>query len=570
MFRRKFLGLGLHGLLSAGAILAWQVEAAQAHTVSIGYESTAPGTVTFWYGTYHTGVTYTEGSLQLLGTGYASTVAFTLLTLAKPTGLIDGVTNFYSNGTALVGDFAASAYKTSGVVAAWQGASFAGLHAGTYTFTYIPISSPTSVWQPIDSAILSYTIDLSGALIGGTALSPFAGNANQRAVAGTLDAAIAAGVTNSGLTALGSMSSDGIINALNQASGENTASARQASMQMMNPFLTSMIDPFVTARDPSFGPAMGFAPERAEGFSPEIASAYAAVMPKKAGALADAATRWNVWGSAYGGQSQLGGNLSVGSHDTSVRTAGVATGFDYRVTPSTVVGFALAGGHSSWALSEGLGSGQSDVFQTGIYGSTRSGAAYLSGSLAVGVNSMSTDRLVSIAGLDRLSGSFDALSYGGRVEGGYRFATPAVGVTPYAAVQVQAFHMPSYSETASAGSNNFALNYNSQNSTDTRTEVGAWLDRSFTMDHGNTLVLRGRAAWAHDWLTGADVSSVFQALPTTSFLVNGAKTAPDSALVSAGAELKLLKGLSFGVKFDGEFANSVQTYAGTGTVRYSW
>jgi uncharacterized protein with beta-barrel porin domain len=44
----------------------------------------------------------------------------------------------------------------------------------------------------------------------------------------------------------------------------------------------------------------------------------------------------------------------------------------------------------------------------------------------------------------------------------------------------------------------------------------------------------------------------------------------DSALASAGAELHITPALSLRAKFDGEFASGSQTYAGTGTVRYSW
>jgi outer membrane autotransporter protein len=567
--RRKYFWNGARAILSAGAFLSWHAELAQAHTVSIGYVSDGPGAMTFWYGTYHAGVTATEGSLQLVGSGYAATVAFTLLTLSRPTGLVDGTNNFYSNGTALVGDFAASAYTINGPVLAWQGASFTNLHPGTYTFTYIPIAVPSQTWAPEDSVILSYTVDLSGALLGGTQLSPFAANANQRSVAGALDAAIAGGLTNTGTSALGSMGAGQISNALSQISGEGAAGARQAGMQMFNPFLTMMIDPFVVDRDAAFGnAALGFASAHDE-LPPAASQAFAAFT--KAPPLAGApASQWNVWGSPFGGQSQINGNPDVGSHDTTVRTVGVAAGFDYRVAPSTVVGFALAGGNTSWGVAGNLGGGRGDVFQAGAYGSTKFGSAYLSGSLAVALDSMSTNRTVDVTGTSQLNASFDAVNYGGRVEGGYRFATPVVGVTPYAAVQIQAFHAPSYSETSATGVTDFALNYNSETSTDTRTELGSWIDRAFLLQGQNTLVLRARAAWAHDWLTGTAVNAVFQSLPTTGFTVNGAVAAPDSGLVTAGAELKFRNGLSFGVKFDGEFASNVQSYAGTGTVRYQW
>jgi uncharacterized protein with beta-barrel porin domain len=44
----------------------------------------------------------------------------------------------------------------------------------------------------------------------------------------------------------------------------------------------------------------------------------------------------------------------------------------------------------------------------------------------------------------------------------------------------------------------------------------------------------------------------------------------DSALVSAGGELRIANGVTLLAKFDGEFAGRSNTYAGTGTIRYRW
>ena len=41
-------------------------------------------------------------------------------------------------------------------------------------------------------------------------------------------------------------------------------------------------------------------------------------------------------------------------------------------------------------------------------------------------------------------------------------------------------------------------------------------------------------------------------------------------LASAGAELRFANGVALIAKFDGEFASHSQTYAGTGTVRWTW
>jgi hypothetical protein len=103
---------------------------------------------------------------------------------------------------------------------------------------------------------------------------------------------------------------------------------------------------------------------------------------------------------AVAGRRAVAATLAV-----SVSTAGLAGGFDYRLTPDSVVGFALAGGGTNWSLSQGMGGGKSDGFQAGLYGATKSGPAYLAAALAFTNHWMSTDRLVLG---DRLTADFNA------------------------------------------------------------------------------------------------------------------------------------------------------------------
>ena len=179
---------------------------------------------------------------------------------------------------------------------------------------------------------------------------------------------------------------------------------------------------------------------------------------------------------------------------------------------------------------------------------------------------MSTDRL---AVGDHLTADFNAQSYGGRLEGGYRFGTLYGGITPYAAIQAQSFHTPNYTETG-AIPNGFALTFQGRDATDTRSELGARFDRVLAVYSNAVLALRGRVAWAHDWVSDPTLTPLFQALPGASFIVNGATLPQNSALASAGGELRLANGVTLLAKFDGEFASNSSTYAGTGTFRYRW
>ena len=179
---------------------------------------------------------------------------------------------------------------------------------------------------------------------------------------------------------------------------------------------------------------------------------------------------------------------------------------------------------------------------------------------------MSTDRFAAFG--DHLTADFKAQSFGGRVETGYRFGVPVVGVTPYAAVQAQSFRTPGYSEVDASGGG-FGLSYNSRTGTDTRSELGSRFDHVAAFDRNAVLTLRGRLAWAHDW-ERSRARRRLPGAPWHGFIVNGATPAKNSALASAGAELRLVNGVTLLAKFDGEFARGSQTYAGTGTIRYSW
>jgi outer membrane autotransporter protein len=366
-------------------------------------------------------------------------------------------------------------------------------------------------------------------------------------------------------------------NALTQLSGEVGTGAQASAIQWTDQFLSMLFDPVGTADGGgNGGAAMGFAPERST-IPSDVTLAYARVL--KAPPSADPPSpafdsSWNVWGAAFGGGTNTKGDpVGGGSHDLTASTGGVAAGVDYRITPDTVVGLALAGGGTSWSLSPGLGSGRSDVFQAAVYGSQRLGNAYVSGALAFGSFWMSTLRSLAppLPG-DTLRASFNAQDFSGRLEGGYRIAlTPSFTLTPYAAAQAQSFRTPGYSETGTASASDpFALAYSSQTATATRTELGGRFSQLMAQADGTMVKLFGRVAWAHDWQGNPALTATFQGLPTATFTVNGATPPQNLALASAGAEWRLRNGWSLLAKFEGEFAPNSQTYTGTARVKYSW
>lgn len=353
---------------------------------------------------------------------------------------------------------------------------------------------------------------------------------------------------------------------LNQLGGQTPTAAATDVALTMNNFLTTMFDFSAPGRQ-EVGTPIAFAPEAP--VAPEVALAYAAVTPK--GAMVTKAPpyvyepRWSTWASGFGGTSRISGDANTGSQDLSANIAGGTAGIDYRMSPDTTLGFALSGGETHFSLDGGFGSGRTDFFQGGAYGKQRFGNAYVAAAAAFGSHHVTTDRTVAVgAASDHSAATFTASSVAGRVEGGYRFGGPFNGVTPYAAVQVQSVFTPGYTETAAAGGGT-AQTFASRDTTATRTELGSWLDTRV-----NAVLLRGRAAWVHEFNRDASITAGFAAFASPNFVVTGAQRPGDAALVSGLFEVPVFTNVTFSGRADAELASHATTWTGMGTVRWVW
>ncbi|MGC1778474.1 MAG: autotransporter domain-containing protein [Xanthobacteraceae bacterium] len=451
-------------------------------------------------------------------------------------------------------------------------------YGGTLTGTFNPTVVYAGTIQLATTPTISYVpfnVDLSYGNTYADLATPAGANQNQQAVINGINNGILAGDTiPAGFQQLAGLSGAALLNAYSQLDGEDATGAEKSAFQLMQDFLNLLTDP---AGGGGSGTGAGtsptqFAPEQDASLPPDIALAYAHALHQKPPASSqpqDFDQRWSAWAAGFGGSGTADGNATVGSSNVTATDYGYAAGMTYHPTPGTDYGFALAGGGTNWNLTQSLGSGRSDSFQAGVYGTTHFGPAYLSGALAFANHWFTTNR---IALGDDLTANFQGQSYAARGEAGYRYAVPLtgyiIGVTPCAALQVQDFHTPGYSETDLTGGG-FGLTYASVNATDTRSELGARFD-NLTMWDGMPLVLRGRLAWAHDWVSNPALGAVFQTLPGANFTVNGAAPPKNSALTTAAAELHLTANWTAMAKFDGAFGSGSQTYAGTGTLRYTW
>jgi outer membrane autotransporter protein len=353
------------------------------------------------------------------------------------------------------------------------------------TFAALDISGSHS---PARNPHLTYDVNnVYLVLDPGSIAVPAGAGRNQASVANAINAAVGSGATPpAGFDALLNMSDGQLVNALSQIAGSLPGGGMSAAVRMSNGFLSLMLNPFA---------AQGGARELgAAQLMPEAALAYAAATPVQAIPLRSGPPepRWGMWGAAMGGLASYDGDARAGTADAALRGYGFAAGADYSVSPHALYGFALAGGGLSWSLAEGLGSGHADSFNAGVYGVRSVGDGYVAAALAYAWHGMTTDRTVSVGGMERLRGSFDAHDVGGRLEAGYRLAASREMVTPYAAVQAQRLWTPAYGESALSGPGTFALAYEARTATATRSELGFWCASLLPLGEGAALTLRAR------------------------------------------------------------------------------
>jgi autotransporter-associated beta strand protein len=535
-------------------------------TGALGNTSIAGGTFAPGSGTPGSSLTVNG----LLGFTAASTYAVNI----NPT------TSSFANvtGAATLGGATVNAIYTSGSYVAKQYTILtAGSRIGAFgsvVNSNLPTNFTTNLSYDAKNAYLNLALNFnpsgptssgptsSGSTPSGAAASGFGSglNVNQQNVGNTL---INFFNTTGGIPLVfGALTPAG----LSQASGETATGTQQTTFNAMTQFMGVMTDPFIDGRGNGGAPqgsgASGYAS------TPDTGAARGAFAMFNKAPVASFEQRWSTWVAGFGGSQTTDGNTAVGSNSATSRVYGTAVGADYRFSPDTIAGFSLAGGGTNFSVAN-AGTGHSDLFQAGAFVRHTIGAAYLSAALAYGWQDVTTDRTVTISGADQLRARFDANAWSGRLEGGYRFVTPVMGITPYAAGQFTTFDLPSYAEGVVSGASTFALSYGAKSVTDARSELGIRTDKSWALQD-SVLTLRGRVAWAHDYDPDRSIATTFQTLPGASFVVNGAAQASDSALTTASAEIKWMNGWSAAATFEGEFSDVTRSYAGKGVVRYAW
>lgn len=260
------------------------------------------------------------------------------------------------------------------------------------------------------------------------------------------------------------------------------------------------------------------------------------------------------------------GDLALGQHELSTDNRGVEAGVNFAASDSTDLGLALSWNTADFALSNGFGSGASDTIFVALRARTSSDRAYVEGALAYGRSDITTDRTVTIAGVDRFTADTTAETIAAHIEAGYHMGR----ITSFVGLRAQSFSTPAYEETTVAGSSSFALRHDAYTAQSVRSELGVAMEWTSDRFGRDAAAFGVRASWQHEFASNDPSIRSFIAVPGVSFPVSGATRDRDSLVLSANATLAARNGISVGASVDTEFSRNAQDFGGSLSVSYRW
>jgi outer membrane autotransporter protein len=382
------------------------------------------------------------------------------------------------------------------------------------------------------------------------AISPFLVGAtpNQRAVAGAIDTALAAGNQAAPFLALFGLTAAQLPAALDALSGEVHASTAGV-----------LADDSRHVRAAILG-RLRQAGHAADGGNESLA-ALATGGPQ---ALKAPQPRRDVvfWAQGFGAWARYNndGNAAAVRRDL----AGVVTGVDTAAGEGGRAGLA-AGYASSRATLDARGAATIESGHVAAYAGWTLGAFNLRGGAALSFHTIDTDRTIAFAGFfDRATAHYDGRTGQAFGELGYGLALGMLALEPFAGA---AFVSVQTDATAERGGT-AALNLAGARLETATTTLGL---RAASMARLGDITLTPRAtlAWQHalDDVTPNAVLA-FQAATAVPFTIAGVPLARDALLAEAGLDLALSAHATIGVSYAGQLAATTQDHAAKG--RFSW
>jgi outer membrane autotransporter protein len=404
-----------------------------------------------------------------------------------------------------------------------------------------------------------------------------AGSTNARAIGNMLEANYSTSLTGDLATFYGNLLVSTSPNTLAQLTGEVTTAPQTASFGVFSQFLGTVFGQTATSRANGQATADGRSPSLARNattgggarrtlaFADECSGDYCDTTPR----------RVTAWAQGFGGAGSIDGNPGTGASRADFNSAGGALGIDMQVAPDLIAGVTMGTTSAAFGLTDIASSGTARSILLGVYGGYTRGPLYVDAALAYGYDSFNTTRAINTGAMSEVAyGAFDGHQYGGRVEGGWRFAIDQHVLTPFAGLTVQALSQSGYSETSrdttTGAPGLLGVTAQGQTTTSVRSVLGLQLETAIGEADSAVLKPRLKLGWGHEFNTNRSATVALSLLPGAPFQVTGAQPDADSLVVGAGLEIELGHMLRVYGQFDGDFAGNARGFSGTGGVRLIW
>lgn len=276
-------------------------------------------------------------------------------------------------------------------------------------------------------------------------------------------------------------------------------------------------------------------------------------------------SQWGVWASGYGSRLTIDGDASQGLPDLSTSDRGFAAGVTYAPRDGLSAGVALSKNKANFDLGDDAGSGSSDTLFLALHGRSSSSRGYVEGALAFGRSDITTERTLTIGGIDRLVGSTRGDILAAHVEAGYRMGR----LTPFAGLRAKSVRTDTYSETAATGTSTYGLRYEENTATSVRSELGVALEWPTVVGTGGPS-FGLRASWAHEFASNDPKIRSFLSVPDVTIPITGTTPDRDSLILAATMRLAGRKGFHVNGTIGAEFSSHSRDVSGSLLAGYRW
>jgi uncharacterized protein with beta-barrel porin domain len=248
---------------------------------------------------------------------------------------------------------------------------------------------------------------------------------------------------------------------------------------------------------------------------------------------------------------------------------GGTAGVDVQVSKDTIIGVGGLYGQNQIRVATASLFANQYVGGGGVYGMTRFGQAYLSGSTYIGSDSAYLTR--SFGGFGTATSPFSATTFSGRVEMGYTIPFDGFRLTPYLAFTPASRWQNGVTEqVAFAGMYEPGVTYHAQSTRSLPLLGGAQLDTDLKLPGGSVIATFLRAGFAHEFNTSRALVKSLSYYPDGQFLTGGNYAVPNAAVIRAGAQHKLSDNISLFAYVNSILSDRYQTLGGHGGLMVHW